>query len=168
MSLKISPARSVPTAVDAVVVAVASDKSFDRALKARGLPIAAIRTQGFTGAADQTAFVVDASGRSLIVIGVGPSKSVDDNRLRRFGAQGMRAGSRSKRIAVDASDLLGEGTAAERTTALRALAEGLVLGSYRFTEYRSDPKPVAITTVTVAGNQRQSFNRRIYRRSENW
>ena len=151
MALKISPARSVPATVDAVVVAVASDKCSDRALQARGLPIAALHTQGFTGAADQTAFVVDANGRSIIVIGVGPSKSVDDNRLRRFGAQAVRAGSRSKRIAVDASDLLNDGTAVERTTALRALAEGLVLGSYRFTEYRSDPKPVAITTVTVAG-----------------
>lgn len=151
MSLKISPARSVPASVDAVVVAVASDKSSDRVLKVRGLPVAALHTQGFTGAADQTAFAVDVSGRSLIVIGIGPSKSVDDNRLRRFGAQAVRTGSRSKRIAVDASDLVGEETAAERTTALRALAEGLVLGSYRFTEYRSDPKPVALTTVTVAG-----------------
>jgi len=151
VSLKISPARSVPATVDAIVVAVASDKSSDRALKARGLPVAALRTQGFTGAADQTAFAGDASGRSLIVIGVGPSKSVDDNRLRRFGAQAVRAGSRAKRIAVDASDLLSEGAAAERATALRALAEGLVLGAYRFTEYRSEPKPVALTTVAVAG-----------------
>jgi hypothetical protein len=35
MSLKISPARSLPAAVDAVVVAVASDMCSDRALKAR-------------------------------------------------------------------------------------------------------------------------------------
>ncbi|CAB4954708.1 unannotated protein [freshwater metagenome] len=151
MSLKISPARSVPASIDAVVVAVASDKSSDRALKARGLPVAALHTQGFTGAADQTAFVVDASGRSLVVIGVGASKSVDDNRLRRFGAQSVRAGSRSKRLAVDVSDLLDQRAVAERTTALRALAEGLVLGSYRFIEYRSEPKPVALTAVTVAG-----------------
>ena len=151
MSLKISPARSVPASIDAVVVAVASDKSSDRALKARGLPVGALHTQGFTGAADQTAFVVDASGRSLVVIGVGASKSVDDNRLRRFGAQSVRAGSRSKRLAVDVSDLLDQRAAAERTTALRALAEGLVLGSYRFIEYRSEPKPVALTAVTVAG-----------------
>ena len=60
MSLKFSPARSLPAAVDAIVVAVASDKCSDRALKARGLSVTALRTQGFTGAADQIAFVVDS------------------------------------------------------------------------------------------------------------
>ena len=69
MSLKFSPARSLPTAVDAIILAVASDKCSDRALKARGLPVAALRTQGFTGAADQVAYVTDSSGRSTIVIG---------------------------------------------------------------------------------------------------
>ena len=74
MSLKISPARSLPAAVDVAVVAIASDKCSDRALKARKLPAAALSAQGFTGAADQVAFVSDAAGRSVIAIGVGSSK----------------------------------------------------------------------------------------------
>ena len=151
MSLKISPARSLPAAVDAIVLAVASDKCSDRALKARGLPVTALRTQGFTGAADQVAFVVDSLGRSAIVIGAGASKSIDDNRLRRIGAQAVRAGSRSKRIGVDVLDLIEAGSATEKASSIRALGEGLVLGSYRFTEYRSDPKPVVLGAVTVAG-----------------
>ncbi len=151
MSLKISPARALPAALDVVVVAVASDKSSDRVLKARGLPVAALRTQGFTGAADQVAYVSDPSGRSVIAIGVGASKSIDDNRLRRLGAQAVRASSRSKRAGVDVLDLIEGRTAAERASAVRSLAEGLVLGSYRFTEYRSDPKPVALVAITVAG-----------------
>ena len=151
MSLKISPARALPAALDVVVVAVASDKSSDRALKARGLPVAALRTQGFTGAADQVAYVSDASGRSVIAIGVGASKSIDDNRFRRLGAQAVRASSRSKRAGVDVLELIEGRSAADRASAIRSLAEGLVLGSYRFTEYRSDPKPVALAAVTVAG-----------------
>ena len=151
MALKFSPARSLPAAIDAVVMVVPSDKSSERALKSRGLPVAALRAQGFTGAADQLAFVNDASGRSVIVIGVGASKSVDDNRLRRVGAQAVRAGSRSKRLGVDVLDVVEGRSAAERSSAIQALAEGLVLGSYRFTEYRSAPKPVALTAVTVAG-----------------
>ena len=151
MALKFSPARSLPAAIDAVVMVVPSDKSSERALKSRGLPVAALRAQGFTGAADQLAFVNDASGRSVIVIGVGASKSVDDNRLRRVGAQAVRAGSRSKRLGVDVLDVVEGRSAAERSSAIRALAEGLVLGSYRFTEYRSAPKPVALAAVTVSG-----------------
>ena len=151
MALKFSPARSLPAAIDAVVMVVPSDKSSERALKSRGLPVAALRAQGFTGAADQLAFVNDASGRSVIVIGVGASKSVDGNRLRRVGAQAVRAGSRSKRLGVDVLDVVEGRSATERSTAIRALAEGLVLGSYRFTEYRSAPKPNALTVVTVAG-----------------
>lgn len=151
MSLKISSARSLTASVDAVVVAVASDKSSDRALKARGLPIAPLRTQGFTGAADQVAFVTDANGRSTIVLGVGKLTSVDDNRLRRLGAQAVRSGARSKRLGIDVSELLEGRSASEKSSALRALAEGLVLGSYRFTDYRSAPKPVALASVVVGG-----------------
>lgn len=149
--LKISPARSVPAAVDVVAVAIASDKCTDRALKARGLPAASLRAQGFSGSVDQVAFVVDANGRSTIALGVGPSKAVDDHRLRRVGAQAVRAGARSKRLAVDVLELVASHDASERSAAVRALAEGIVLGSYRFTEYRSAPKPVALAAVTVAG-----------------
>lgn len=151
MPLKISASRSVPASHDALVVAVASDRCSDRALKARGLPAAALRAQGFSGAADQTAFVTDASGRSRIVIGAGPSKSVDGNRLRRIGAQAVRSGARVKRLVVDVLDLVSELPSAERAASIRALAEGLELGSYRFTEYRSDPKPVVLASVVVAG-----------------
>ena len=129
MPLKISPSRSVPASHDAIVVAVASDRCSDRALKARGLPAAALRAQGFSGAADQTAFVADASGRSRIVIGAGPSKAVDGDRLRRIGAQAVRSGARVKRLVVDVLDLVSDRPNTERLHAIRALAEGLELGS---------------------------------------
>ncbi|MEI7623104.1 MAG: leucyl aminopeptidase [Actinomycetes bacterium] len=151
MPLKISSSRSVPATVDATVVAVASDRSSDRHLKARGLPLGALKAQGFTGAVDQIAFVSDAGGRSVIVLGIGPLKEIDDNRLRRVGAQAVRAGSRSKRLAVDLLDLIAIRASGDLPRGIRALAEGLVLGSYRFTEYRSDPKPVVLAAVTVAG-----------------
>ena len=151
MPLKISASRSVPAAVDATVVAVASDKSSDRLLKARGLPVSALHSQGFTGAADQIAYVSDSGGRTVIVIGIGPLKEFDDNRLRRVGAQAVRAGSRSKRLAVDVLDLISIRASGDRPRGIRALAEGIVLGSYRFTEYRSDPTPITLTMVTVAG-----------------
>ena len=151
MPLKISSSRSIPATVDATVVAVASDRSSDRHLKARGLPLGALKAQGFTGAVDQIAFVSDAGGRSVIVLGIGPLKEIDDNRLRRVGAQAVRAGSRSKRLAVDVLDLIAIRASGDLPRGIRALAEGLVLGSYRFTEYRSDPKPVVLAAVTVAG-----------------
>ncbi|MEX1216920.1 MAG: leucyl aminopeptidase [Acidimicrobiales bacterium] len=151
MSLKISPARSTPAAVDSIVIALASEACSDRALKARGLPVAALKAQGFSGAVDQVAFVADVTGRSTIVLGAGPSKEVDGNRLRRLGAQAVRAGSRSKRVSVDVLELMAKATPTARSAAIRCVAEGIVLGSYRFTEYRSDPKPVVLAAVTVVG-----------------
>ena len=150
MPIKFTAARSLPATVDLLAVAVASDRAGDRALKARGLPVAALKAQGFTGAADQIAHGVDASGRAVVVIGVGPSKEIDANRFRRVGAQAVRAGSRVKRLGVDVLHHLDGATASTKADAARALAEGLVLGSYRFTEYRSEPAEVPLTTVTVA------------------
>ena len=151
MPLKFTPVRSISTAVDAVVVAVTSDRAAMRALEARGVTMAAVRAQGFTGAADQLAHVVDGSGRPVIVVGVGPAASLDESRFRRLGAQAVRAGSTSKRLAIDVLDLVGDRASGDRSGSIRALAEGLVLGSYRFTEYRSEPKPVALSTVSVVG-----------------
>ncbi len=159
--MKFSTSRSIPAAVDAVALVVASDKCTDRLLKSRGLPVAALRAQGFTGGIDQVAYVTDASGRSIIALGVGPAKAVDAHRLRRVGAQAVRAGARSKRLAVDVLDLVSGRAAADRTTAVRAVAEGVVLGSYRFTEYRSAPTPSPLAAVTVVGvsgaNQLDAF-----------
>jgi len=151
MPLKISPARSVPAAIDLMVLAVASDKCSDRALKAQGLPVASLRAQGFTGTQDQLAHVTDAQGRAVVVIGVGSSKVIDAPRLRRVGAQAVRAGSRSKRVGIDVLGLLAGSSVSERATGVRALAEGIVLGSYRFDDYRSSPKPLPLSVVTVAG-----------------
>lgn len=151
MAIKFTPSRSVPASVDAVVVTAASDRMSARALRARGLPAAALAAQGFTGAADQIAQVVDADGRTTIVIGVGPSAGVDMGRLRRVGAQAVRAGSRVRRLGVDVLGHVDGAPVAERTEAARAVAEGLVLGSYRFTDYRSEPAAMALSAVTVAG-----------------
>ena len=151
MSLKITSARSIPASVDAIVLAVTSDRDGTRVMKEHGVAAAAVRAQGFTGAVDQVAHTLDGEGRSIILVGVGPAKSLDANRFRRLGAQAVRAGSTSKRIAVDLVDLLDGRAAADRNAFVRAAAEGAVLGSYRFTEYRSDPKPRPLTTVTVAG-----------------
>ena len=148
MPTKFTAARRLPANVDLVAVAVASDRASNRALSARGLPVASLKAQGFTGAVDQVAHGVDADGRAVVVIGVGPSKAVDANRFRRVGAQAVRAGAKVRRLGVD---VLGHiDGAVPKADAARALAEGLVLGSYRFTDYRSEPAEVPLATVTVA------------------
>lgn len=150
MPIKFTATRSVPAGAEAVVVAVASDDASDRALKSRGLPVVALRAQGFTGAADQIVHTVGRGGRPLIVLGVGPSAQIDSARWRRIGAQAVRSGSRVRRLAVDVLDLV-DATSTTRVDAVRAIAEGMVLGSYRFTEYRSDPAKVTLAAATLAG-----------------
>jgi len=151
MSLKVTAVRSVPAATDLIAVAVSSDSANAKQLSARGLPVALLAAQGFTGAADQISLVADAKGRAIVVIGVGPADSVDANRFRRVGAQAARAASRVKRLSIDVLGASADLSLDGRSAAAHALAEGVVLGSYRFTEYQSDPKPSVLLTVTIAG-----------------
>ena len=151
MSLKVTAVRSVPAATDLVAVVVSSDASSAKELAARGLPAALLAAQGFTGAADQVAVVGGEKGRSFVVIGVGAMSKVDADRFRRVGAQAARAASRVKRLSIDALSSISDASIDDRADAARALAEGVVLGSYRFTEYRSDAKPAVLSTVNIAG-----------------
>jgi leucyl aminopeptidase len=152
MAISFSLDKAVPPEADAVAIAVCSDRIGPEDGPA-GLDWAFLDGRGFTGALGQTAALPgtltdDQAGPTTIVVGLGPSASVGPEQVRRSAGALARAASRHGVLAVrllDAVDPPG------RPAAAQALAEGLVLGSYRFSTYQSDPKPSSLERVVVVG-----------------
>jgi leucyl aminopeptidase len=106
----------------------------------------------FTGKRDQTV-ALSTLGRigaeKLILIGLGEKRSVGAPEVRTFAAKAARAAN------VEKATRLAVSLPAGLEGALRAVAEGLELGAYRFTKYLTgDRKPkrsLASVVIGVAG-----------------
>ncbi len=118
--------REVPDNVDVVVEGVTAGAVPDD-------PV--LRAAGFEGALGKTAWL---PGRLLVGLGKNGADAPDDNALRKAAGAAARAVAQCERIATT-------------LPATQSVAEGFALGAYRFTKYRSDPKPNRINEVTVVG-----------------
>ena len=96
--------------------------------------------------------------RPPLVVGMGPSGEVGPDQLRRAGAAVARAAKRYPSVAIRLLDAVAE--PARRPAAAQALAEGLVLGSYRFTTYKSEPDPAAARAGRRGRRRRRATGRR--------
>jgi leucyl aminopeptidase len=104
------------------------------------LPWAQIAAQGFTGKLGESAMVtVKDSVRCLI--GMGDGDDVDAAAWRRIGVVFARAAKRAKAASL----------AVTGVTNIETLAEGIALGSYAYTELKSDPAKVTLKTVSLIG-----------------
>jgi leucyl aminopeptidase len=107
-----------------------------------------LTSRGFKAEAGSTVVVPEGEDRTLVVVGLGPRDEVSDATLRRAGA--AVAGAASRHRVVTTSLLADAGV--ESAPGAQALAEGLVLGTYRFGAYKSDDEPNQIEEVVVAGD----------------
>ena len=96
------------------------------------------------GSADSSARVPLPGGGSVLVVGCGDE--LDRAALRDFGAAASRACAKREEV-----DVLLPSTE-DGTTASQAIAEGLVLGAYRFTSHRSDADEHQLADVRVHGD----------------
>ena len=165
MPVSVTSASKVPADAEAVVLGVRSDRLDD---DTAGLDRALLDAQGFEGKRDQRALVTDGDGGVRLLIGLGEAASVDAGALRRAGAALSRAASRYTAAATTMLDQLADGT--DRTAAAQALAEGVVLGAYRYTQFKEpDPatdKLAAVTVVSTGGKRLQQAVQRGVRVAE--
>jgi len=119
--------RDVPDDVDLVVEGVTVGSEPDD-------PV--VRAAGFEAKVGRTVLL---PGRLLVGLGDNGSNGPDDRALRRAAGAAARAAAQCRRIATT-------------LPARQAVAEGFSLGAYRFTKYRSDPKPNRIEYVAVVGS----------------
>ncbi|MBA3431336.1 MAG: leucyl aminopeptidase [Actinobacteria bacterium] len=153
MPLEITSSTEEPltSACDTLVVgAFADDKSFS--LSPSGTEVDAamdkrlsayLRSSGFKAAPGEVA-VVPAFGAleavSIAVAGLGPKENVAAAEVRRAAGASARRLSQRKVVASTLHEA-GDGATG------KAAAEGYLLGSYRFTKYKSEPHPSELETV---------------------
>jgi leucyl aminopeptidase len=146
MAIDITLAPDVPAEATMVAMGVAAD-DLAAGLASAGVDAAFAAARGFTGKVGQTLAVVGAP--TVLCVGLGAVRQIGPAGLRRAGAAVSRAGRREPVVAVRLLDAVTE--TAARPAAAQALAEGIVLGAYRFTAYKSDPDPGRLEQVVVVG-----------------
>ena len=107
---------------------------------------------GMTHTGSITRLVLEHKGSYLLVIvaGVGEGKACTPNHLRLAAGNAVRELQRGRiQTAVTAAPLLRNPS---RPHYLKALAEGLLLGGYTFTKYKSEEKAAPPLTITI-GNE---------------
>jgi leucyl aminopeptidase len=151
MSIAVELARSLPTdpgAVDAVGVGVFADR-----LEAGDVPEpldrAFLEGQGFTAKPGQTCIVPGGDGRVVVAVGLGDEAGATVATYRRAAAALARATQRQQHVATDLLDRVPERL--DRPAVAQAIAEGIVLGAYRYTALKSDPEPSRIASLLVLG-----------------
>src|SRR5690606_23234359 len=139
-------ARTRPSSYDVLALAV-TEEDRDQVLDAEGpgAPYAAGR--GFTASVAQTLVVPGEGGTSTLVVGLGPAADVDATVVRRASAAVARAVTRQERLVLDVVDRLP--ASVDRAAATAALAEGVLLGAYRYDAHRGSPPPSRLRTVRV-------------------
>ena len=107
----------------------------------------------FTAEAGQYRTVPGEEATFGVVVGLGPDDTRTVDTFRTVGGAVARATAKHEVVATDVLAAVGELNAA---AAAQALAEGIVLGRYRYTELKSDPEPSKLAEVDVVakGGQR--------------
>jgi leucyl aminopeptidase len=143
MEFKISLAATAPlqASAEVLVLGIPSGAHFKKALapltKALGSALAkAIKRSEFTGKKGQLCDVPahsgDAKAGRIALVGLGDPQTLDGSELRRLGARASRFARSvsATSVAVGAAEIAFDG-------AEGLLAQGLVLGAYRFEHYRT-------------------------------
>ena len=131
---------------------VAAGEEIDTALE--GSVSGYLTSAGFKGSVGELAVIPGGSGiraTTVAVVGLGDRKKLDRGVLRKaMGAATRRLTERST-LGVALHGAL-EGSA-------EATAEGLLLGAYSFTSYKSDPKPGKLARAVFAGADEEALER---------
>jgi leucyl aminopeptidase len=147
-NVNVSVAKSAPKAATAVGYAVATKGAVPRQI---GLNRAGLDANDFDGKSGQMLAVPHGDG-VVYAIGVGDPDSIDITGVRAAAANFARAASKHSHIALNLADL----GHLDARAAGQAVAEGALLGSYRYVGLKSDDKVGSkISELTViAGDKR--------------
>jgi leucyl aminopeptidase len=137
-----------PEAADAVGVGVFADRLAQDEVP-EPLDRRFLDGQGFEGKPGQTCVVPGDDGRMVVALGLGAEDDASVGTYRKAAVALARAGHRGRRLATTL--LEGVPETLERPAVAQAIAEGVVLGAYRYTELKSDPEPSRVESAVVVG-----------------
>jgi len=148
-AVAVSTARSVPKSATAVGFAVATKGAVPRAL---GVGRSSLEANAFDGKLGQVLTVPTADGVA-VAIGVGDPGTIDANGLRAASAAFARAASKHAHVATNLADVDG----VDAKAAGRAVTEGVLLASYRYTGLKNEPPNAStLETLTLVGGDKRS------------
>ena len=153
MSITFTAAKVAPDGVNALLVPVYASKDgpvVGAGAGAEFLDAAHLKDSGFNGKQNNTHSVPGSNGATVIAIGVGDAANVTADVIRDAYAVGARAARRfaSIGVALPITDGLTPRAAGE------AIAEGMVLGTYKFTRLKKPGETDALAAVTVTGGNK--------------
>ena len=142
-SIRALPARSAVAGT-----LVCSDR-----LARSGWDRASLKRIAFTGAAGEQAQLLNDAGGLDILVGAGGAGSVDTAALRSAAGSFARSASRHRTVVLDASSAVDAAVAAgvSASDAVAAVAEGLILGGYRFDAHKSEDGDAVLQRVNLLG-----------------
>src|SRR5918994_2140350 len=140
------PSSGVPGAAHAVGIGVFSNR-LEAGEVADRLDGAFLESQGFTGKPGQTCVLPGSDGQVVEAPGLGAEADPSVATSRRAAAALARAADKQTHLAIDVLDSVPAGI--ERPAVAQAVAEGVLLGAYRYTALKSDPEPSHIESLTV-------------------
>ena len=150
MALRFSTSKTIPSTLDALVVGIVGD-DLDDGTVPEPLDAEALGRLGFVAKAAETRVVPGRPGDDgapvVIALGLGRRADLSPATFRRAGAAVAQAASRYGRVATTILQARPEGLPLNE--AARAFAEGVVLGRYRFSTYKSDPATIELDRVVV-------------------
>jgi leucyl aminopeptidase len=147
-ALRVQSGRAGALRADLLVVPVDGDHVRDR-LRRLGLAGSAAvrraRAADFRGRPDDV-FVHAGDRQSIMLVGMGTDPGTDA--WRKLGSRARREAERQgvRRVAAWLDG------AVERDDVLAAVAEGFLLVGYRFDQYKLEPKPSKVESLTLAGD----------------
>ena len=144
MSLAFTVTRTTPRGADVIGVPVASDGPAPRSV---GVNRSTLASLGFEGKIGQVLPIPGAAGPLVIAVGVGERSKLDAAALRTAAAALARAASRCVHLATSLADV----DSVDGRSAAQAVAEGLTLASYRYTELKADKGQATLAEVTLMG-----------------
>jgi leucyl aminopeptidase len=140
--------RTLPDAATAVGVGVFADR-LEAGAAPEGVDPAFLATQGFAGKAGQACVVPGEGGRLVVALGLGSEADVAVATYRKAAAALARAAARCPHVAIEVLGAVPERLA--RRDVAQALAEGVLLGAYRYTALKSDPERSHLESLSVVG-----------------
>jgi leucyl aminopeptidase len=144
VSLNVELARTAPEGVAARAIGVTTDRQ-----EGGGVDWAFLRSQGFEGKKGEVRTVPGEDGTPVFVVGLGPASEVDAGVLRSAAGSLSRVAKRATSLSVDVAAAVGDRV--DGAAVAQAIVEGVVLGSYQYTAFKSSPAPSALQRLVVVG-----------------
>ncbi len=144
MTISFSVSRTAPKGTGALGIPVYTEGPVPRSL---GLSRAALAALGFEGKPGQTQVVPSSAGAPtlLVAVGMGKPGEVSVTTLRTAAAALARAAQKQESLATAIADV----PTVEPAAAAQAVAEGVVLASYRFVELKKDKTVPTLSSVVL-------------------